>query len=735
MPLSGSLGGAAEQRLTAARVALSVTNELNDGYGNDWYVDLLIEDTQTDPDVALEKLKKLDKLGVKMVVGPSASSNAAAIREYADENNIVLLSLSTSHALSISGDSLYRVTPPSIHEVTVLANMLEQDGTEHVVAIYRQDLWGNTLTEGLMSEFSGTINTENGYNPELANDGALDYERIAADVNEDVLALVEEHGDGAVAVMVIGFEESASILEAASLQPALGSVQWYGSAGNTNRLAILVNDAALAFAESVGFKGPILMLDDGIAAQIAAEYLLLLHAGEHLDPYSYVTYDAVYVAGQTVGRTTGLDASEVGPILSPTVANAVNFIAGDGGLDENGDLVGADYDIWQIKDGRWQNILVYDSDRAKFLSEVVVGVPTPLSGVHAVSSPQRPAVYWLAEIITNEALAVQDADWRLVMVAQDTASDPQRALEVVKSMHERGINLLLGPPATSTLEAVSQYVEENDMLALSCCSTGTDLALPDRIFRMVPDDTREAEALNALFEEHSTEHLVIAYTNDAFGSSLNQAVTEAFGGSTVEIPYDWRLADHRLLDYNSLAAQIADAVQAAGEPGVAVLLIGYGESADIMASASEHPVLQSVKWYGTSGVAKQLSITTNPASAAFADLVDYEATFFAEPPPDPFVAGGLASVHFVPDAYTYAIYDTVALMAAAVEAAGSDDARTVATVLPQVASVFPGTLGSLALNENGDLVQYAYDVWQVRDGAWETVALYTPDGGLVYHAP
>ena len=444
LPLSGSLGGPAEQRLTAARVALSVTNELNDGYGNDWYVDLLIEDTQTDPDVTLEKLKKLDRLGVKMVVGPSASSGAAAVREYADENNIILLSLSTSHALSIPGDSLYRVSPPSIHEVTVLSNMLERDDMEHVVAIYRQDLWGDTLVEGLLSEFSGTINTENGYSPELANRGILDYEGIAADVAEDVLAL-GEHGDGAVAVMMIGFDESASILEAASLHPALGSVQWYGSAGNANRLAILANDAALSFAENVNFKGPILLINDGIAAQIAAEYLIVLHAGEHLDPYSYVTYDAMLTAGFTVGRTVGLDASEVWPILSPSISNTVNFIAGDG-LDENGDLAGADYDIWQIKNGRWQNILVYDSDREKFLSEVIVGVPTPLSGTHANSSPQRTAVYWLAEIVTNEVLAFQDADWRLVMVAQDTAGDPQRALGIVKSMHERGINLLLGPP-------------------------------------------------------------------------------------------------------------------------------------------------------------------------------------------------------------------------------------------------------------------------------------------------
>ena len=158
-----------------------------------------------------------------MVVGPSASSGAAAVRDYADENNIVLLSPSTSQALSIPGDSLYRVSPPS--------NPRGDRADEHAGAgrhgargcnIQAGPLWGDALVEGLLSEFGGTINAENGYSPELANKDILDYEGIAADVAEDVLALVGEHGDGAVAVMMIGFDESAGILEAASLHPALG---------------------------------------------------------------------------------------------------------------------------------------------------------------------------------------------------------------------------------------------------------------------------------------------------------------------------------------------------------------------------------------------------------------------------------------------------------------------------------------------------------------------------------
>ena len=736
-PLSGSLGGPAEQRLTAASLALNVLNSANDGFGRNWYVDMIIEDTQTDPDVALEKLKRLDRLGIKMVVGPSASASAAAVREYANENDIVLLSLSTSHSLAIPGDTLYRVSPTSIHEVTVLTKMFERDGMEHVVAIHRQDLWGTTLVEGILSEFGGTLHTENGYDPKLANEDILDYERIAADVAEDVQALVEEHGESTVSVVLIGFQESAGILEAASHHPVLGSVQWYGSAGNANRLSIPANDVAAAFAESVNFMGPILMIDDGIFAQLGVRNLHVLHPEEPIDPYMYVTFDAVSVAAFSVGRLVELPASEAGPILDSAL-NISFFISSDGGLDENGDLADGNYDIWQIKDGSWHNTLVYDSDREKFFREVTVGVPVPRTDIQANFATARVMSYAIAVNGANEALAERGADWRLVLKVRNTAGDPQKSLEVVKSMHQEGISLLLGPSDDASLEAVRQYVEENNMLVLNCCSTSTALALPDRVFRLAPDDTKEADALNALLEERATDHLVTVYRDDAFGSSLNQAIAERFGGSTAEIPYDSDLANSIMLDYDSLAAQIAGAVQDAtgdGNASVAVLLIGYEEAIGIMASALHHPILEDVKWYGTSGMANERLLVTDQRLAAFAEMVNYEATLFAEPPPHPKIVNVLNAILLAPNTYVYSTFDAVTLLATAVQFAGSDDAEAVAAALPLVANRVTGTLGSLALNANGDLDQSVYDVWHVRGGAWEKAATYDPDGGLEYLVP
>ena len=656
-----------------------------------------------------------------MVVGPSTSSNAAAVLDYANENDIILLSPST---------------PPSINEVTVLTKLLELESKTHVVVIHRQDLYGSNLVQGLTSEFGGSLNIENGYSSELANDGTLDYDGIAADVAGDVQVLVDAHGESPVAVLMVGFDESALILEAAAHHPVLESVQWYASAGHAKRPAVVSNDAALAFAGSVGYKGPILMIDDAITSQSIARIIDVLHSGEQIDPYAYVTYDLVSVS--PAAASVNLTPATAGPILSVAIEKLSVFIAGDGGLDENGDLADTDYDIWEIRDGRWHNTLVYDSDREKFIREVVVGVPVPLTGVQSDVRVQRSTAFYIAEQATNQVLESRDADWRLVLEVTDTSSDPQTALKAVKSMHERGINLLLGLPTDADVDAVRQYVAENDMLVLSCCSTSQDLAHTDRIFRLVPDNTREADALGALFEERGTEGLVVVYRDDAFGSSMSQAIIGNFNGSVVEIPYDSELVNREALDYGALSARIASTIQdmtGESEDSVAVLLIGFGESADILSSASEYPVLESVKWYGTSGTANRPAVVADSKAATFAEAVEYEATLFAEPPPVPAVVNALARSFTVTDTYIYSTYDTVALIASAIGFADSDDARAVAKVLPAVAERVPGTLGSLALNTNGDLDRAEYDIWRILDGVWSKSASYNPDTGLIVVTP
>ena len=68
----------------------------------------IIEDTRNDPVVTVEKLQKLAKEGVKIVIGPGASSGVKAVKAYADENEILLIRYaSTAPSLAIPCDNLF----------------------------------------------------------------------------------------------------------------------------------------------------------------------------------------------------------------------------------------------------------------------------------------------------------------------------------------------------------------------------------------------------------------------------------------------------------------------------------------------------------------------------------------------------------------------------------------------------------------------------------------------------
>lgn len=72
-------------------------------------VKLIIEDTKTDPEVALEKLRNLSEMGIRVVIGPDSSAEVEAVKAYADENGILVISQSsTAISLAIPGDN---VTP------------------------------------------------------------------------------------------------------------------------------------------------------------------------------------------------------------------------------------------------------------------------------------------------------------------------------------------------------------------------------------------------------------------------------------------------------------------------------------------------------------------------------------------------------------------------------------------------------------------------------------------------
>src|SRR5918998_6183712 len=102
--------------------------------------------SKTTPEESLVAIKKLHENGAKIIVGPATSTAVSAAKEYADANNILLISYSsTSPLLSIKGDNLFRLVPDDTSQGKIVAEKMISDGIKDIVPIWRGGLYGNEL--------------------------------------------------------------------------------------------------------------------------------------------------------------------------------------------------------------------------------------------------------------------------------------------------------------------------------------------------------------------------------------------------------------------------------------------------------------------------------------------------------------------------------------------------------------------------------------------------------------
>lgn len=73
-------------------------------------MELVIEDTGSDPVQALQKLQVLQQQGIRVVVGPFGSEEVSAVLPFANQNQILLISPTSTAPSLAQDDMLFRVS-------------------------------------------------------------------------------------------------------------------------------------------------------------------------------------------------------------------------------------------------------------------------------------------------------------------------------------------------------------------------------------------------------------------------------------------------------------------------------------------------------------------------------------------------------------------------------------------------------------------------------------------------
>lgn len=343
LPLTGDLSSTGESTQAALELAVSDINEYLSNIDAETRVRLIIEDTGTDPVVALEKLKTLVKNGVKIVIGPDSSGEVEAVKAYADENDILLIShASTAPSLAISGDNIFRFVPDDTHQAEAVARLMWQDGIRAIVPMYRGDVWGDGLFQAAKDNFEklgGTVINGIRYEPETT-DFTVEMEAMGLNVTQ----AIAQYGIRSVAVYLLSFEEVVSIFNQAQDYPILSSLNWYGSDSTALSNALIKNSQAAQFAIKTNFINPMYAAESGPVRDNIREKITR-------DPevYSLAAYDALWVAVKACLATQTNDIKSLRNALWQEAENH-HGTTGWTVLNDAGDRMSGDYIFWVLRD-------------------------------------------------------------------------------------------------------------------------------------------------------------------------------------------------------------------------------------------------------------------------------------------------------------------------------------------------------------------------------------------------
>jgi branched-chain amino acid transport system substrate-binding protein len=333
-------------------------------------LELMVADTALDPDRALAELGRLAGEGIRIAVGPQSSAEVAAIKSYADQHGILVVSQSsTAHSLAIAGDNVFRLSPDDLREGAAVSALMWQDGRRVIVPLTRDDAGNQGLQAAVREEIEsrgGTVLPLTSYAPDTA-----EFSTIAAALEAQVEQAVTQHGASAVAVYYTSFDEAVALFNAAAPSAVLGSVAWYGGDGVASSAALLGDPVAAKFASRTGFPTPIFGLDPAAADrwQPLSDDIRTA-TGIAPDAFALSTYDAVWLAMQA-----RLDAgsNDIDALKSAFVAVAEDYVGvtGPARLNAAGDRESGPFDFFAIcaagDTAEWQHVGLFEPpDEVRF---------------------------------------------------------------------------------------------------------------------------------------------------------------------------------------------------------------------------------------------------------------------------------------------------------------------------------------------------------------------------------
>lgn len=341
---------------------------------------------------------------------------------------------------------------------------------------------------------------------------------------------------------------------------------------------------------------------------------------------------------------------------------------------------------------------------------ILVGVLAPLSGSEAFYGNDMVQSYQLAVDEINAAGGVLGK--KLKLYEADDGCDPNMSTQAAAKVISKDVDFVIGGYGSGAIIPTMQSFYDENLLLLISCANSTDITKEglNQSFMINSPGTHAVVTLASLCKMLGTKKVALIHQGDSYTKNLSDICVQELPKSGYEI------ATVQVMEKS--APDVSAIVTAIRDSGADfVYWCGY--------HADGSNVIKQLRRGGYTG---DICVGDGSASPELITAcgTDGEGVYVTSPPYVELAEGGekfindyTAKYDMGPGTYATLCYDTIYLLKAAIEAAGSTDTEAVREAVQNIE--YKGLSGTIKFNADREPELSNFMILQIKDGAFVLV--------------
>ena len=349
-------------------------------------------------------------------------------------------------------------------------------------------------------------------------------------------------------------------------------------------------------------------------------------------------------------------------------------------------------------------------DAVVFDGEIRIGVMLPMTGGMASFGEDMFGAIQIAANEINAAGGILNRE--IVLILGDDAGDPATAASAATFLVGQDVVAVVGGYSSGAVLPTLPIYADAQLPFVIASANSTMIAEQNQGWAFQMNSTGDYQAAKAIgwFDELGAETIALVHMGDAFSQNLAHLTRDAWEAAGGEVVSYHVIAEGQH-DFSAIVTSLraADpdvvywtAYYSEGAPFIMQMRMGGFQAPIIVADGSTSPRLLEIAGAAAEGIYATAPPVVDFLPAAQGFIQAYVSTFNRQP-------GAFAGL----------AYDSMRVMADAIERAGSDDPNAIRQAL--VGTNFQGLAGNVSFTDRFTLYGSNFLILRAEDGAWTLV--------------